>query len=197
MRHIRCRCRRDPRSFAGNRASVQPFSAPPNASVSSVCCSISCALCEPVAGLALAERLIERTRMSARQSSESRQQERAARPYSPALPAPTQTPARSCGDPFPRRAPLPETDTAAPENNCRGSVPAPLALRDQFMPDFSAAEQHALRRPVAAVRNHPSEIAAVPKSAICEEAAGFRSMLFGVNTTSGLRHARNACLRSR
>ena len=40
---------------------AQLLSAPPNASVSSVCCSISCALCEPVAGLALAERLIEST----------------------------------------------------------------------------------------------------------------------------------------
>ena len=79
----------------------------------------------------------------------------------------------------------------------RIGIAALLALRAQFVADFSAANQDALggrrlRGPAPPIRNRGRR-----KSSIGEDASGCRSMLFGVNTISGLRQRRSACRRSK
>ena len=60
------------------------------------------------------------------------------------------------------------------------------------MTNFARAEQNAGGGPIALIGPHSLKSDPLVNSLTVEEAAGFRSMLFGVNTTSGLRQARKA-----
>ncbi len=134
--------------------STQLFSSPPNASVSSVCCSISCALCEPVAGLALAERLTESTPRPRARPLQARQQERQRAHVRRLFLHPHKFARVRVAVHLRGQFRFWKWIQLLQKNNRRRSVLAPLPLRDQFVPDFPGAQQHALRRPVAAIRNH-------------------------------------------
>ena len=71
-----------------------------------------------------------------------------------------------------------------------------LALGAQLVADLAGAEQDALGVADLVVGEHVLEAVAA-EVGDGETASLWRSMLLGVNTTSGLRHGRSACRRSR
>ena len=83
------------------------------------------------------------------------------------------------------------------EDDRRRILRTALPLGLEFVADFPSAEQHA--RPPSRRLGPESRcgIARSARSASGEDAAGFRSMLLGVNTTSGFRQLRSAWRRSR
>ncbi len=83
------------------------------------------------------------------------------------------------------------------ENNSGGSVFSLLALRPQFVADLAGAQHNPFGVVSFLVRQTLLETDDAVKSASGDAASGCRSMLFGVKTTSGLRHLRNACRRNR
>ena len=78
----------------------------------------------------------------------------------------------------------------------RGVFPL-FPLDAQFVADLAGAEHDATRVHRFRVRESPAENCLCVKSSSGEDASGCRSMLLGVNTTSGLRQCRSACRRSR
>ena len=83
------------------------------------------------------------------------------------------------------------------EEKDRGAgVVATTAFRTEFVADLTAGDQDALRVGDFAIGNQRQEARPFEFFNL-EEASGWRSMLFGVKTISGLRHSRRAWRRNR
>ena len=74
------------------------------------------------------------------------------------------------------------------EDDADAEVLALFALDAEVVADLSAADEQAARVFDVVVGQDILEALDLPKSASVEDASGWRSMLFGVKTTSGLRH---------
>ena len=111
-----------------------------------------------------------------------------ARPCWPALLAPTRTLAHSRGGPFPPPSPLPETDKVVPK------LRWPTKYLYVFcVPPSSSCLILPLQSKTRVAEPSPQSgitrwNRGAARSASDEHATGLRSMLFGVNTTSGFRH---------
>jgi len=150
------------------------------------------------AGLALRRALHRTYRNPLNVVLDARQYIGEARPCWRVLPAPRQFHAHSDGAQFSRLAilSLRKTDRADRERESPFLFAALFAFVAQLVPDFSAADQDAFGGSDFRDREQPTRTGGRKKSSIGEDASGWRSMLFGVNTTSGLRQRRSACLRS-